>query len=111
MNKKALENKIEALEKQLEKLKKEVNSPGFEGIKKDEKYFFFNYSGFICEFVWTDNNPDSFHFNIGKCFKPELWYNFYVLNRPPAVRLHFHDLVSFLGAYSTAAGFFLKKDW
>ena len=78
MNKKALENKIEALEKQHEKLKKEVNSPGFEGIKKDEKYFFLNYSGFIFEFVWTDNNPDSFHFNIGKCFKPELWYNFYV---------------------------------
>lgn len=46
--------------------------------------------------------------NIKDTFEKKLWYNFYVLIDPLPYRLHFHDLVSFLGAYSTAAGFFLK---
>lgn len=79
MNKKEIENKIEALEKQLEKLKKEVNSPEFEGIKKgvrqkpkkDENYFFLGGDGGIYPETYLGDGIDLFRFNIGNCFKTE----------------------------------------
>ena len=79
MNKKALENKIEALEKQLEKLKKEVNSPEFEGIKKGvrqkpedgEEYLFIDSFGEIYHNDWCGDYQDLFRYNTGNCFKTE----------------------------------------
>lgn len=79
MNKKEIENKIEALEKQLEELKKEVNSPEFEGIKKgvrqmpeyEEKYFFVDSCGGIDYKFWEETETDLFRFNTGNCFKTE----------------------------------------
>ena len=79
MNKQEIENKIEALEKQIEELKKEVNSPEFEGIKKgvrqkpkkDENYFFLGDDGGIYPETYLGDRIDLFHFNIGNCFKTE----------------------------------------
>lgn len=77
MNKKEIENKIEALEKQLEELKKEVNSPEFEGIKKGGRwkpecgvvYFYLKHDGYIGSTHWGIEDTDLFRFNTGNCFK------------------------------------------
>lgn len=77
MNKQEIENKIEALEKQLEELKKKVNSP--EGIKRDVRrqpilgqyYFYLDDSGVIRSIEWHYDDEDLFHFNTGNCFKTE----------------------------------------
>lgn len=79
MNKQEIENKIKALEKQLEELKKEVNSPKFEGVKKGVRwqpptgtiYFYLIDDGRTDFMYWGNDNVDLFHFNTGNCFKSE----------------------------------------
>ena len=79
MNKKEIENKIKALEKQLEELKNEVNSPEFEGIKKGvrerpkigEIYYFLGDNGRIYNTEWGGSEEDLFRFNTGNCFETE----------------------------------------
>lgn len=77
MNKKEIENKIEALEKQLEELKKKVNSPEFDEVKKggrqkpkkDENYFFLGADGGIYPETYLGDGIDLFRFNTGNCFE------------------------------------------
>ena len=79
MNKQEIENKIKALEKQLEELKKEVNSPGFGGIekgvrqrpKRGEIYYFLGDNGRIYNTEWGGSEEDLFRFNTGNCFETE----------------------------------------
>ena len=79
MNKQEIENKIKALEKQLEELKKEVNSPGFGGIekgvrqrpKRGEIYDFLGDNGRIYNTEWEGSEEDLFRFNTGNCFETE----------------------------------------
>lgn len=79
MNKQEIENKIKALEKQIEELKKEVNSPEFEGIKKGVRqkpkcgvvYFYLKHDGYIGSTHWGIEDTDLFRFNTGNCFKTE----------------------------------------
>lgn len=77
MNKQEFENKIEALEKQLEELKKEVNFPEFDEVKKGVRqkpecgvvYFYLKHDGYIGSTHWGIEDTDLFRFNTGNCFK------------------------------------------
>ena len=79
MNKQELQNKIEDLEKQLAKVKEQVNSIEFEGIKKggrqmpeyEATYYFLSSDGKIIRTLWYGIDLDLFRFNTGNCFKTE----------------------------------------
>lgn len=79
MNKQEFENKIEALEKQIKELKKEVNSPEFDEVKKGVRwkpecgvvYFYLKHDGYIGSTHWGIEDTDLFRFNTGNCFKTE----------------------------------------
>lgn len=79
MNKQQMLEQIDDLKQKIEKLEKEVNSPEFEGIKKNIRfradygmsYFFINNEGMVSRGIEQHRPLDDFRYNSGNYFKTE----------------------------------------
>lgn len=79
MNKQQILEQIDELKQKIEELEKEVNSPEFEGIKKNIRfradygmpYFFINNEGMVSRGIEQHRPLDDFRYNSGNYFGTE----------------------------------------
>lgn len=79
MNKQQILEQIDELKQKIEELEKEVNSPEFEGIKKNIRfradygmpYFFINNEGMVSRGIEQHRPLDDFRYNSGNYFETE----------------------------------------
>ena len=79
MNKQQILEQIDELKQKIEELEKEVNSPEFEGIKKNIRfradygmpYFFINNEGMVSRGIEQHRPLDDFRYNSGNYFETD----------------------------------------